>query len=568
MGDPPNNRPTPTASGTLARTPLLHLLLYALDRKLTGTIELYSRDERNAVVVFQGGEPRKVRTSEAVAYLGQVLVQLGHIPEDALGPSLAELAKRKSAGPALHGAVLLEQGLIDRSKLQAGLAAQIVQKLHFVASMPGETAYVYYDRTDALQGWGGDDGATVDPTPHLWSLLREHPPWDQVRATLARVAPSLLRLARGADVTRLRLSADETAAISVLGVRPLRVAELARAGGLDEETTQLLAHLLLVTKQVDVLNPAEIGPPSSGRLSSRPPPRPPAASQPPVPPQTSPVPAQNAAPPPAGLSPELAERKKEILERAATIDRADYFMMLDLARDATKDDVEGAFFALAKRWHPDRLPAELASVKDACSRVFARMSEARSTLADEEQRARYMRLLSDGSGTPETQDAVVKVIEASQNFQKAEVYFKRHDLAQAEAHCRLALEADGTQPDYVALLAWLLAQKPENASPAKTAESIKMLDAAVSMGARRCEKGHYWRGMLNKRIGRTDLAAKDFKRAMELNPRNIDAAREVRLHQMRSSGSAPAPERPSPDAPRPEDAAKNNSIFGRLFKKP
>jgi tetratricopeptide (TPR) repeat protein len=285
----------------------------------------------------------------------------------------------------------------------------------------------------------------------------------------------------------------------------------------------------------------------------------------PVPPKTVPP------PPPPALSAELVARWKEIVDRAATIDRADYFMMLDLPRDASHEDIQNAFFALAKRWHPDRLPPELALVRGACSRVFARMSEAHNTLADEEQRARYMKLLAEGSGSPEMQETVAKVIDAAQNFQKAEVFLKRNDLGQAETYCRQALDADATQPDYLAMFAWLEALKPEHQSAEKTMESIKMLDRAVSM-SERCEKALYWRGMLYKRIGKTDMATRDFKRVVDLNPRNIDAAREVRLHQMRggrASTPPPPPAHPSPTPPKPRaEQAPQKGIFGRLFKKP
>lgn len=268
----------------------------------------------------------------------------------------------------------------------------------------------------------------------------------------------------------------------------------------------------------------------------------------------------------------MKERWEEILDRAATIDRADYFSMLDLARDATPDEAESSFLALAKRWHPDRLPPDLGPVRDACSRVFGRMSEARATLVNSEHRSRYMQLLAEGSGSPEMQESVAKVIEAATNFQKAEVCFRRHDYMQAEALCRKAVEADATQPDYHALLAWLIALKPENQSPEKTRASIQMLDRAIAM-SEKCEKAHFWRGMLFKRLGRADVAVRDFKRAAELNPRNIDAAREVRLYRMRGGRrtSNPPPPTPTPGSdppPKPDKPDENRSgIFGRLFKK-
>jgi tetratricopeptide (TPR) repeat protein len=267
-------------------------------------------------------------------------------------------------------------------------------------------------------------------------------------------------------------------------------------------------------------------------------------------------------PAPAGLSPALAARWNEIADRAATIDRADYFGMLDIARDATTEEVEAAYFAVAKVWHPDRLPPELAPVRDACSRVFSRMSEARATLADDKQRARYMKLLADGSGSPEAQETVARVVDASTAFQKAEVCFKRHDLAQSEEFCRRAVELDDSQPDYQALLAWLLALKPENQGADATITSIRMLDAAIKLNDR-CEKGYYYRGMLYKRLGRTELATRDFKQAAELNPRNIDAVREVRLHTMRGG----SPERERDSSPPPPKASDKGGLFGRLFKK-
>jgi tetratricopeptide (TPR) repeat protein len=573
MGDPSTNRPVPTATGTLARTPLLHLLLYAMDKKLTGTMELFAPDKRNVAVLFAAGEPSKVRTSEPVAYLGRVLHELGHVDEDQLTRSLAELAKLKVEGHKLHGALLVEMGVIDQGKLRAGLAEQIGRKLRHAAAMPGDCAYAYYDEFDALKGWGGTDSPGVDPSPFLWGMLREYTPWEHVTAALAKVAASPLRLARGADIARLKLAREEEAAAELLRLRPLRGGDLARAATLNERTAQLLAYLLLITHQVDVLPPSHSVLPAGRRISSTPPPpismspRPSTVrtSRPPIPAKSTPP------PPPPGLSTEHLLRWKEITDRAANIDRADYFMMLDIARDAKSEDVETAFFALAKRWHPDRLPSELAPMRPACSRVFARMSEAHTTLADLQSRARYMKMVAEGSGSPEMQDAVAKVIEAAQTFQKAEVFLKRNDLVQAETFCRQAFEADATQPDYLAMLAWLLSIKPENQSLEKTVDSIRMLDKAVAMNDL-CEKAYYWRGMLYKRLGKPDLATRDFRRVVDLNPRNIDAAREVRLNLMRGGrgSNPPPPMSRSSNPPKPKSGAgrQKASLLGRLFKKP
>jgi len=565
MGDSAANRPAPTANGTLGKTPFLHLVLYALEKKLSGTMEFLTPDKHGAVVLFAGGRPIKVRTSEPVAYLGRILQDMGLLSEEQLSRSLADLARQKTVGPCLHGQVLLSSGAIDSGKLRAGLIEQIGRKLRHVAGMPPETAYAYFDGFDALRGWGGDDLEGADPFPFLRGMLREHPLVEPMKAALARVAGSPMRLTRDSEITRLSLPKEEADALDLLRLRPLRASELGKAGRLDDGSTEQLVYLLLLTKQVDVLQPVESSPPPSRGRSSRPPP----ASMTAITARrvSSPPATKATPPPPPDLAPELAERWREISSRAVTIDRADYFMMLDLARDATQAEVESAFFALAKRWHPDRLPAELAPVRDACSRVFGRMSEARTTLSDEEQRGRYMRLLAEGSGSPETQESVAKVLDAAREFQKAEIRFKRNDLVEAEALCRHALEADPTQPDYHAMLAWLIALKPESQSAERTLDCIKMLDRAVAMSAR-CERAFFSRAMLYKRLGKADLAAKDFKKVVDLNPRNIDAAREVRLYQMRAGGrsSAPPPTARGAPAGKPEEPAKGG-LFGRLFKK-
>ncbi len=631
MGDLPSTRPAPAASGTLARTPLVHLLLYALDKKLAGTVEFTSPDRRAASVVFVAGRPAKVRTQDDPGlYLGRSLVGLGYLTESQRERSFSELSEARTAGPVLHGQLLVRAGLIDEQQLASALRDQLERKLGRIAAMPSDTSYDYLAGFDSLQGWGLEVTHGQDPVPMIWSILRQSPPVAHIEAALERVAASPLRLARTAQLGRLSLDRDESAAVELLRVRPQRIDELVVTSGLGPAQTRLLVYLLLVTKQVDVLRagpgsrasevppsslttplppprprepsitaapgipaPASPSPPAVAPPRSPPPPsptsippsrpptaarsspqftmpppqpsRPPSAAQspPPPPPRRSAPP-----PPPKSLDPELAARWQEIADRSATIDRADYFTMLEVTRDATREEIEAAFFALAKSWHPDRLPQELAPVRVACSRVFARMSEAHATLADDERRGRYMKLVAEGSGSPEMQETLAKVVEAATNFQKAEVCFRRNDLVQAETLVRKALDLDATQPDYHALLAWLFACKPENQSAEKTKAAIQMLDRAVAM-SERCEKAFFWRAMLYKRLGKGDHAVRDFKRVANLNPRNIDAAREVRLYRMRGGRRTSNPPAMTggagSDPPRTDDGKP--SIFGRLFKK-
>ncbi|MFN2427375.1 MAG: DnaJ C-terminal domain-containing protein [Candidatus Binatia bacterium] len=67
----------------------------------------------------------------------------------------------------------------------------------------------------------------------------------------------------------------------------------------------------------------------------------------------------------------------------------DYYAVLEVARDATADDIKKAYRKLALQWHPDRHPE--AARADAEVR-FKRISEAYEVLSDADKRSRYDRL--------------------------------------------------------------------------------------------------------------------------------------------------------------------------------
>src|SRR5439155_23819639 len=133
-----------------------------------------------------------------------------------------------------------------------------------------------------------------------------------------------------------------------------------------------LARVKLASRAAEV--PPSDRPPSSPRPSSTPPSSDRARARSSAPPaaRSSSLPPSSA---PGALTPELAARRDSILRPADGIDRENYFSMLGVERDASDAEVQAAYYTLAKAWHPDRLPGELARVRDLASKVFARMSE-------------------------------------------------------------------------------------------------------------------------------------------------------------------------------------------------
>ena len=323
-------------------------------------------------------------------------------------------------------------------------------------------------------------GATItsqlDPLPLVWSAIRTQPPWEHVHAALTRAGSNALRLSPAAQIERFEFSKDERAAADLLRMQPMRIHELVGAKILGASTAQLLAYCLLITKQVELIAMSEA--PGAARVArvqttqvaqraaieeraahgadprsaSSPFPPQPVVPKPPAMPRMDVAPRSQSAPPspprpsassaPQRLSsgrivtPELEKRKTEIAARAVAIKTEDYFQMLGVARDATVEQVQAAFFGLAKIWHPDRVPKAIAEMRDTCATVFAHLSEAQQTLCDLKRREGYMHLLKDGGATPHEQEQVQTVLEAATNFQKAEFYLRRNDLKEAEVFCR------------------------------------------------------------------------------------------------------------------------------------
>jgi curved DNA-binding protein CbpA len=140
----------------------------------------------------------------------------------------------------------------------------------------------------------------------------------------------------------------------------------------------------------------------------------------------------------------------EIRALGGTIGQKTHYEALGVERDAAPSVIQGAFFRLAKRWHPDRLGSEFADVKDLAVRVFARMTEAHQILSNDGERRAYDLALGDEDGGAE-QEEVQRVLRAVTAFQKADVLAKRGNLAEAEKQAQIAVEDDPEQPEYRAL---------------------------------------------------------------------------------------------------------------------
>lgn len=533
---------SPDADGSLRKIPFANLLIYLRERNLTGTV-VFDHPAGRIALAIRRGTPVKASTHAPEAWLSSVCRDLQLASEEKLRDTweLAHDTKR------LHGQVLIEYGILDRDKLLRALGVQLERKIAWLAGLPKDTRFRFFQGTDLLSSYGGVDEPEITSASLVWVALRQAPPWSHIEQSMVKFSSALLKIAATADIEPFGLGAEEQSVVSALRSNAQTLAELTSRRLIEPSLLAPLIYGLLVTKQLELARAEGTANDVSHSGVTN-------VSSVFTPPTASVAPA--AAPISASVSPQHEEFRAEVATRLRLAPSQNYFTMLGVGQTATKEEINEAFFVLAKRWHPDKLPSELADLRQDVGTIFSMLSEANQTLANEKKRADYTRLVTDGGATMDDQALIRDVVDASTEFRKAEVLLKRRDLSTAEEHARRALALDPDQGEHIALIAHLELLRTEE--PVRVKALIEDLDRAVSKNPRSV-KAHYYRALAYKKLGKTNDAMADFRVVVELDPDHVDAAREVRLQQMRAS--KPGGLETAPAAP------KAGGLFGKLFKR-
>jgi curved DNA-binding protein CbpA len=245
------------------------------------------------------------------------------------------------------------------------------------------------------------------------------------------------------------------------------------------------------------------------------------ASTTPVP---SPTPPPVKAPPIPEPDPEslgAADKKlrKAVKEMAVKAKKQDYFERLGLPRSATREQVKQGFFVLAKQFHPDRFATpSLADLGGLVKDLFSLLNEAYETLQDDLKREEYLDKIQQKKG-PSAEDAAIA-------FKKAESCLKSRDYVRAKGLLEEAVAGD-PKPEHVASLAWCLIAGP---LPDKDRAKSLVVEALKDPN---CDRAFYVAGVLAREDGEIERAEKMFRAAMRVNPKHMEAEREIRLIEMR-----------------------------------
>jgi hypothetical protein len=257
----------PSASGSFERTPFSHILLYLLDRSLTGTLIFTEPVERvddspvEHAGYFQQGIPTKLHIGRRIAPLGATLVANGLLEQ-------AQLESEPISQPPMHEASLemelVEFGLVSAEQIALIRNQQLGERLVYLFGLPSGTKYSFYNGLDLLEAIWGNISGMVSPLATLTHGLREHPEETSMDRVLTRVAGNALHLHPESDLDAFDFDEAEMTVADAIGMTEASLPELVEAGH-EPDVIRRVVYLLMVTRCV---SPIESVAPSRRSVSS------------------------------------------------------------------------------------------------------------------------------------------------------------------------------------------------------------------------------------------------------------------------------------------------------------
>jgi tetratricopeptide (TPR) repeat protein len=483
--------------------------------------------------------------------LGMILLEAGLIDIDALSRSLQEMAQtRRPQGEILVGMEVVRRADVDR-------ALQEQQAAYFRLMAALEAGAYAFDAAAQLPEWTRT--TLLSPLRTIVDALERPQAAGLVASALRAVGPEGLRLSSGyaRAAPEFRWTEDEAALVARLG-RPARLEVfLAPAGVPPDRAQAVLAALLLLGLVVasgerttptsetgpgvpaGQAAPADWEPMTPGTAARRSDPAEARARRQRLlqramsnigvgPFGTRPQPvagggAGGDTPAPSG-GPSTAEAslRKALLAVAPRAKERSLFARLGLGEGATAAEVKQAYLQLAKGFHPDRFTSpELADLQETVKEFFTAVNEAYEALSDERRRAAY---LAATQGAARAREEAARVDHA-----KGDACLRTGDAPRARGFFEAALRAD-PRPEYRASLALTFALDPQRRD-LERARAI--LEESLREGP--TSRGFHAAGVIARLEGEHRTAEDHFRKAVDLDPKNQDAAKELRALQARRS---------------------------------
>ncbi len=540
-----------TAEGDLGRTPFAHLMVYALDRCLTGALFLTEATGTTHAVRLERGVPVKVRPGDDHALLGAILVERGAVTEEALARALASKGRL--------GDVLLLADDVEPDALATALDEQFMRRMVRLYALGPDTVYRYYDGHVELADWG--EAAEVDPLAQLWAGLREHADAStKLEATLERLGATPLAVRADATLDRFGFAGPDGEAVELVRANAIALPDLCAYDAASPELLRRLVYALVITRQLDLGGGAPVSDSTEAAAAE--------------------APADEPAPKaPIGVARVALKRVKRAVAAAPDLpgdgERAAISPRASRRRDASSSpdsgpvserrlEDEGAPVS-GRLGEGERPPASGRRTEDGRSPSSGRRTEdegpspSRADAADPATRARPASSAPPADAEIAAADAaqpsaavpaeapsvglagydepasglriaVDPLLPVAELLRAAEEKLQMKDVAAALELAERAYAKEPDSSDAAALRALARLQLPGADAKALAVE----LDERVTDDRPHLRARHA-RALLRRRLGDDAGAMRDLRRVLELDPGHADAARELAVLESRQA---------------------------------
>ena len=234
----------------------------------------------------------------------------------------------------------------------------------------------------------------------------------------------------------------------------------------------------------------------------------------------------------------LKEIALEVEREVARAQEADYYTVLGVARAATTQEIRQRFRELAKRYHADRY-AQMGmprAISDKMTALLGLISRAHATLSDSAKRSEYDATLDlHAAGIPSDLGTIV---EAESLFRNGRNLLDRGLYEAALKKLDIAAELNPVEPEYAATAAfckyWTLPRTSRGRIKDRALVSLIVDHISNYLEEHpHNDSACVFLAQIARDEGDMDRAIEYFHEALAINPKNLIAAREIRLHGMR-----------------------------------
>lgn len=239
----------------------------------------------------------------------------------------------------------------------------------------------------------------------------------------------------------------------------------------------------------------------------------------------------------AATDKESLDALKLILKRIA--DNANHFELLGLEAGAEVNEAKDAFLRLARLLHPDLPVFKPTALRADATRAFGAVSGANKTLTDPVLRAQY---LSDTGYEPEqSQEEEANPDLARIHVHRARGLLARKDWQNAEDGLSLAarLFGDEEHDECKTLLGWAILNNPMRSETERASKSHALWTAVLEskrQGPAEAQ-ANYYMALWCKLHGEVPKVKTYLDRCLKVDPKHIEAQRELRLFERRRASS-------------------------------